>query len=69
MAKRLQDQASKARQEELKKSALQVATQTHTYVCDEGHWVTSPDVHDHCPAYVKGSPCTGQLTRVGKPKK
>lgn len=69
MPRKLPDPASKKRQAELKRSAALVPTLEHTYVCDEGHWITDSVTHDHCIAYVKGSPCTGKLTRVGKPKK
>lgn len=68
MPKRLPDPASKQRQAELKASAALVRTLEHTYVCDEGHWITDSKPHDHCIAYMKGKPCTGTLTRVSKPQ-
>lgn len=68
MPKRLPDPTSKERQAELKSSSTLVRTLEHTYVCDEGHWITDSVTHDHCIAYVKGQRCTGKLTRVGKPQ-
>lgn len=68
MPKRLPDPSSKERQAELKRSGALVPTLEHTYVCDEGHWITDSKTHETCIAYVKGAPCTGKLTRVGKPK-
>jgi hypothetical protein len=42
-----------------------VAVQDHTYECDQGHWITSPEELVRCPAYNKGSPCKAMLRKSG----
>lgn len=36
------------------------------YECTEGHHLGGDKPIKRCPAYFRGSPCRGHLTRIGK---
>lgn len=45
--------------------ALIIPIQDHTYECDNGHWITSPEELVRCPAYNRGQPCKAALRSNG----
>lgn len=38
----------------------------YEYQCSGGHDLASPKPITKCPAYIRGAPCKGTLSRFGK---